>query len=394
MNKLLLLIGLCLFLINSLNAQVAPVQNGDKYSLTVGDVFIEVDASFGARITSFKKGDKEILIQTHSGGMLGSTLWTSPQDEWGWPTLETTDLDAYSVDIEDDKMIFTSGVETGISGRKFKFIKTFSGNKDNNSISIRYALENVGTRSFSNSLWSVTRVDPEGLTFWRTGNIDPWDSKKGQLVDKMVEAVDYTWLDFDLDNGTGLKFFADIGEANWFAHITDDNYLFIKSTPDVVSNDFAPGEAELEYWVDGGAGYIELENQSKYSEIEVGETLIYDVKWHLHKLADDVVAEVGNEKLIELVQSIVENDKFTGISDAVVLNKILVYPNPVKDVLTVNLDGLKSADFKLYNLSGRMIFLDSVIDQEQILLDELKMGAYFYQIITANKTYSGKLIKQ
>ena len=176
MKQVFIYLSLILFLFfttHSTIAQVVPVQNGSVYSLSVGDVELQVDASVGARIISLKLKGTEYIKQGTNLTQMGSTLWTSPQSAWNWPPLSTTDSKTYTANIEGNKMIFESGIESGISGKKFKFIKTFWANENNNSISIRYSLVNTGTSSISTSLWEITRVEGDGLTFWKTGDEVP-----------------------------------------------------------------------------------------------------------------------------------------------------------------------------------------------------------------------------
>ena len=301
------LILLLFFNIHFTNAQVVPVQNGNIYSLSVGDVELQVNASLGARIISLKLNGNEYIKQGTDPTQFGSTLWTSPQSAWNWPPLSTTDSKAYTASIKGNKMIFISDVETGISRKRFKFIKTFWVNENNNSISIRYSLVNTGTSSMSVSLWEITRVDPDGITFWKTGDKEPWGGTWGSsLVDKIWEESGYYWLEFDIANGSSNKFFSGIGETGWFAQTFSNNVVFIKSFEDVTSDNYAPGEGEFEYYT--GGTYIELENQGKYTSVPAGDTLNYDITWHLRELPENITAEIGSTDLIDFVQQIVDSE--------------------------------------------------------------------------------------
>lgn len=374
------------------SAQSIPVKEGNKFKISVGDVELVVDASFGARITSFKLGSSELLMQT--GGGVGSTLWTSPQSEWGWPTLPTTDTKAYTGTIEGESMVFKSGEETGIKGKKFVFQKSFKANESNNSISIRNSLINTGSE-ISNALWEVTRVKPDGLTFWKAGDKTPWYSGSWTAVlkNKIQESAGYYWLQFDIANGTSNKFFSGIDKTGWFAHVNKDNVIFIKSFDDVASADFAPGEGEFEYYT--GGTYIELENQSKYATIAAGDTFNYDVTWYVRKLPDDIAVEIGSTALIDYVNKIVSPENTSSV-DELSASNLTVYPNPVIDQLVIDLGSGNQTEssINLYNTSGCLILTRGFKGNTTLNVGFLNKGVYFFNIVSGKKISTGKFIKQ
>jgi hypothetical protein len=75
---------------------------------------------------------------------------------------------------------------------------------------------------------------------------------------------------------------------------------------------------------------------------------------------------------------------------------INVYPNPVKDVVTFSIPTIGSTkEIIIYNNLGQMVINQSSINQIQnISLQALESGVYFYNIAVANGTKVGKLIKQ
>jgi hypothetical protein len=75
--------------------------------------------------------------------------------------------------------------------------------------------------------------------------------------------------------------------------------------------------------------------------------------------------------------------------------KWLVYPNPVSDFVAVKLPvNVQQAQFKLFDIQGRMIN-EKVIRQDTLIdLSEVVNGIYFYQIATGMETIKGKLIKK
>jgi subtilisin family serine protease len=75
---------------------------------------------------------------------------------------------------------------------------------------------------------------------------------------------------------------------------------------------------------------------------------------------------------------------------------ISVYPNPVKDVVSFSIPIIGSTkEITIYNSLGQMFINQSSINQIQnISLQTLESGIYFYKIAVANGTKVGKLIKQ
>jgi len=82
---------------------------------------------------------------------------------------------------------------------------------------------------------------------------------------------------------------------------------------------------------------------------------------------------------------------YTGIDDLITNDQIIVYPNPAKDRLTVqvsNCDFSKEIKLTIVNTLGQTIKQVPIIDAETSLeLDNITTGVYFYQI----KNYQGIL---
>jgi len=167
MKKLLLPAAL-LFSLNASSQRVAPVQDGDIYSFTVGNIVFELDASFGGRISSFKINGTDILYPAQNGNdfLWGSTLWPSPQT-WPWPPpFDALEYDAYAGEIKDNKVILTSAKD---DYTKLVFEKTFYVNSADSSVNIEYKVLNDGTSGKSVAAWEVSRVHSGGITFFPRG---------------------------------------------------------------------------------------------------------------------------------------------------------------------------------------------------------------------------------
>lgn len=75
--------------------------------------------------------------------------------------------------------------------------------------------------------------------------------------------------------------------------------------------------------------------------------------------------------------------------------RLVVYPNPVTDYLSVRLPAnIQQAKFKLLDLQGRVLNERTITNETQLDLSEMVKGVYFYQIATGLETINGKLIKK
>jgi hypothetical protein len=72
-----------------------------------------------------------------------------------------------------------------------------------------------------------------------------------------------------------------------------------------------------------------------------------------------------------------------------------LFPNPVRESLTINFDReLSSASFELFDLSGRRIIQRRIENGTSLNLEELEEGVYLYRISTGEHFQSGKLVKK
>ncbi len=369
---------------------VIPQKDGDLYSLQLTDIYFEVDASFGGRIKSFMYNDNEILMTDYSTDYLtGSILWHSPQSEWGWPPSTTLDSDPYSDSIVDNKIVLESDEDNDFN---LAFKKIYCANEGDNFVSIEYRIINKGTSETEKAAWEVTRVPAGGITFFPMGD----GSITGGLA-SFVEIVDgIAWYEYSTNDDANNKFFSD-GSYGWFAHVNDDNILFIKEFDDVQANSQAPGEAEIELWLNGDRVYIEIENQSEYKAISAGDSLIYNVKWHLVSIPETVDISVGSEDLVEYVDQILggghinppESIKENNIN----WNELFIYQNLLSK--TIYFENVPSGiyNIEIFNIIGNRVLRNQISsDKNLISVESLKSGAYVYIVKNKSILNTGKLI--
>ena len=268
-----------------------------RYVLECGDLAIEVDAAAGGRVTSFRRGGHDALIGPEiDANNYGSTLWTSPQSDWGWPPPVEFDGRPYDVQRTDEAIALTGPM---IASLGVALEKRLEVDRTRNAFAITYSIRNTSTVDRRYALWEVSRVPARGLTFFPTG-----EAHVGPLP--VVRTNGITWYAHapeTLDD-TGQKHSAD-GRGGYVAH-AGNGLLFVKTFADLPPEAQAPGEGEVEVY--GNNRYVEVEAQGPYASIEPGAVVRWGVRWHLVPLGP-AEARIGSPALLDLVRSVLERDR-------------------------------------------------------------------------------------
>ena len=82
-----------------------------------------------------------------------------------------------------------------------------------------------------------------------------------------------------------------------------------------------------------------------------------------------------------------------GIATAAQNYNVRIYPNPVQDVLHLELDGMQAKRIELYDLSGRMLHSWNT-GQKTIDVSNLSNGLYYVRFVNAAGSISKKFIKR
>jgi len=237
MKKFIVVFFVSLIGLPSFSQLVAPQKGtGSKYFFSSYNIYFEVDTTNGARISSFKINNNEILYNQSTQNMNGSTFWPSPQSLWGWPPLSAIDNKPYKINISNNKLIATSSIDTKL---KIRVIKKFFFDSRDTSIHINYCIKNENNVQKKYAHWEITRVPADGLVFFAKGQTDV----SGNMATSVQEINGIYWYD-QVNTISGDKFFCD-GEG-WLAFINQSNYLFVKKFANINSSAAATGEAEVE----------------------------------------------------------------------------------------------------------------------------------------------------
>lgn len=270
-----------------------PIDRGTSFVLEFGTTHFEVDPAKGARVTSFKLGSAELLTGPSANPTnYGSTFWTSPQSQWNWPPPAHLDDSPYTMSVDCTSIVGVSATVT-FGSTSYVVTKRYTANVAKQAIDIAYSVKNTGAASISVAPWEITRVAPNGLTFFPSGEV----YTTTQLTNQDQNGI--TWMDYAsaIGTGQGKKLFAD-KNGDWLAH-AGAGLLLVKAFADVAKADQAPGEGEIEMYLD--ANYEEVENQGPYAPIAAGASATWTVTWYLRAVPSGTAIAAGSTDLANLV---------------------------------------------------------------------------------------------
>jgi hypothetical protein len=273
--------------------------NGD-YRLALAALDFEV-APGGARVVDVRlPGGANLLTGPDVDPLnFGSTFWTSPQSAWPWPPPAAFDTAPFAVGGSADRLAFTGPPDPTVGAQ---IVKQFSAGPTSASIDIRYQITAVGAGGLF-APWEITRVFPGGLTFFPTGGDSP-RAGGGFALPPTRNAAGCTWYQHPgTPPGGDQKLLAD-GAGGWLAQVAG-RVVLVKTFPDVPLGKTAPGEAEIEIFVDGKGRYVEVEEQGAYQALRSGQTLAWPVTWIVRALPDGLNASAGSPDLVAFVQRLV-----------------------------------------------------------------------------------------
>jgi len=264
------------------------------YELKAGNSTMKISAN-GGRIISYKMGEKEILTQAAEHENFGSTLWTAPQSDWGWPPFAVLDEHEYQVEESGSQLKMTSNPDPK-SG--FQMIKTWKV-VGNQKIQIDYQIKNNSDHTKSVGAWDVSRVPCGGLAFFPDGG-DGKVPESNLKIDLQKKGIN--WLSIDKNSIEDHQKLFSTAKEGWLAY-AHDGLLFIKQFPDTKPENYSPEQGEVEIYINNEKSYIELENHGKYTTLKSGESLAYHENWSLIQIPKKIKKEFGNQKLIDLVRT-------------------------------------------------------------------------------------------
>ena len=263
------------------------------FELQAGKSIMKISAN-GGRIISFRLGNTEIITNKSEHENFGSTLWTAPQSDWGWPPHAILDKEEYTVSKIGDtlKMISKPDLKSGL-----QFEKKFTV-PDGNFIRIEYLIRNISKKTKKVAAWEVTRVSCGGLAFFPSGS-------KGKVpestlkIDLLKDSVNWILID-NKPIPEHQKLFATASKG-WLGYAFND-MLFIKQFPDTNPEDYSPMQGEIEIYSNKEKSYAELENHGEYTLLPPAQALTYVVNWYLQTIPQTLKIGIGNAELFSFAR--------------------------------------------------------------------------------------------
>ncbi|MBR5257041.1 MAG: hypothetical protein IKV62_09755 [Bacteroidales bacterium] len=274
------------FSATALSAQSVQKLDEEKYSVTNGDVTLVVDAAHGAKILSFKLGEQEVIAQKPeppapadgapaprmrfvNPNSYGSTFWTSPQAEWNWPPVPEYDSKPYEAEATADAIVLTGQV----SKYGYRVRKAISADSADGAFIITYSIINESGEVRKVAPWAITRVPNGGYLEFdaKAEDVTPLDLMKvsfGEGPAKLEIDVANQNRKINVDGKGWLKFH-------------DNGLVLTQKFPDITPEAAAPGEAEIQVYIDARKSFVEIEAQGPYTELQPGEKLDWTVRWYL-----------------------------------------------------------------------------------------------------------------
>ena len=255
----------------ALSAQTVQKLDDEKYVLSVQDLTMTVDAAHGGKILSFKLGEQEVIAQNPAAApqpaqpgegqprrrffnpnSYGSTFWTSPQKEWNWPPVPEYDSLPYTAEVKDGPV--------NVDPSDLAFVVT-------------YSIVNESGEMRQVAPWQITRVPNGGfLEFDATPEgVTPADLMKVTFDDGLAT------LEVDVaDQNRKIN----VDGKGWL-NFRDNGLVLTQRFPDITQEEAAPGEAEIQVYIDARKSFVEIEAQGPYTPLEPGKKLDWTVRWYL-----------------------------------------------------------------------------------------------------------------
>lgn len=285
---------------------VRPIEReGGVYALemTRGDdtLLFEAVADSAGLITTFALNGENILARDMSvANAEGSTFWLAPQSIWGWPPPEEIYTAPFSVAVDEATNTIEMTSQT-VASLGVSVIKRFSPDLERFAVNLEYVIVDEGSTA-ALAPWEISRVRPGGLTFFPTGTgVEP-ETEMDAL--RISEAAGATWMDHTRDYEAGNYRYKADGARGWLAH-TNGDLLFVKAFADEPFESRPDGQAEIQLYVNGGL-YEEVEMMGAQETIPSGGETAWNVTWYLHPFPEGAAFELGNQPLVDYVDTLVK----------------------------------------------------------------------------------------
>ena len=282
-----------------------------KWELSKGRTTITINPACGGRISQVTfQGEPLLVPEGLNDDMYGSVWWPSPQINWTWPPPKVINEQSYHCKQMGNgfKLISEICDQTGI--QLDKKIQQF----DETHFRITYEALNATDSIIKFAHWEVSRFKKEGRIIFPVGDqfAPSIVAPKFQFIayplaktplnflkDETQEYFDVVANTPDLFHNKKKKLCAD-GKGGWTAYLINDKVI-IKSFEDIPVSRLAPHQGEVELYIAEDTEYMEIEQQSAYSEVNPNQKSVWTVDWLIYSYAN--AEEESTEKMVNFVES-------------------------------------------------------------------------------------------
>ena len=199
---------------------------------------------------------------------------------------------------------------------KHRVRKTFAVDEKDNAIVVTYSIINESNETRQVAPWEITRVENNGGVIFFDAPLDGI-TPAGLMSFKAEHGA--VWYQPD-EASENRKINAD--GKGWLAYY-NNGLLLLKKFEDLPSPSGekleggpAPGESEIQVYVNRGKTFIELESQGAYTTLKPHEQLSWTVRWYLLPVEGELLRQgvpsssLTSEALAELIKTV--RNKLTG----------------------------------------------------------------------------------
>ncbi len=283
-------------------------RGGGVYALEFTDGtdtwYFACKAEHGGRITDYELNGVDMLASSAvNASNYGSIFWVSPQSLWGWPPPADMNDNTWTVSVNESAYTVTlSRNNISIGGYNVGISKTFSVDLAEKAVVLSYTIINQAGSARSYAPWEVTRVLPDGLSFYPMGTGSVSSGSFSMFPNTNISGT--VWCNHANISAAGdYKLFSD-GADGWLAH-TDGSMVFVKKFSPISAAQAASGEAEIELY--GNLTYEEVEMQGAFQSVAAGASYTWgDVYWYLRDMPAGASATAGDTNLLNFVTDLMQ----------------------------------------------------------------------------------------
>ncbi len=304
-----------------------PVMRAGVYTLEFGTTKFTVDPAPGGRIVEYSLDGKNVLTDaTANASYWGSTFWTAPEGQWmgsaqakggaNMMLVPAFDTMTYPMTVADDDSFSGTGPTVAFANMTFTVTKKFAANLAAGAIDIVYSITNTGTASMTTGHWEVTRVYPNGLTFFpappAASSAPLYGPPTSSPIKACVSVVNgVVWLDHTkYVPGTPATYgkYSTDASGGWVAHVVPDttgagDIMLIKTFKDIPDKTAGTGHGEVEVYYREDRSYEEVEDHHEQATFAPGQKIDWPVRWYLRRIPKTITRTVGNQMLVDFAEA-------------------------------------------------------------------------------------------